>query len=71
MTQQDLVACHHYIESLPIDETLKDTCRGIMFGRFWAIALKQRGMDITDFSAKQLIDMVAQNRLAPPSDLSA
>ena len=64
MTQQELIDAHHYIESLPIDETMKDTCRGIMFGRFWALALKERSMDITEYGTKQLIDMVAQNRLA-------
>lgn len=71
MTQQDLIEAHHYIESLPIDETAKDTCRGIMLGRFWAFALQQRGMNLTDYSTKQLIDMVAQNKLVPPSDLNA
>ena len=71
MTQHELIEFHHYIESLPIDETTKDTCRGIMLGRYWAIMLKQRNMDITDYSTKQLVDMVAQNRLEPGSDISA
>ncbi len=71
MTQQELIEFHHYIEALAVDETTKDTCRGIMLGRYWALALKQRGMDITDYSTHQLIDMVAQNRLTPPDNLSA
>ena len=71
MTQQELIDAHHYIESLAVDETTKDTCRGIMLARFWAVVLRQRGMDITDYTTQQLIDMVAQNRLAPPSGISA
>ena len=70
VTQQDLVDAHFYIEGLPIDDTLKDTCRGIMLGRYWAGQLERRGMEITDYSLRQLIDMVAQQRFAPP-DVSA
>lgn len=71
MTQQELIDAHHYIESLNVDETTKETCRGIMLGRFWALAMRQRNMDITDYSTKQLIDMVANKRLTPTSGLSA
>ena len=67
MTQQELVDAHYYIEGLPIDDTTKDVCRGIMLGRYWAIQMKNRGMDITNYSTQELIDMVAQNRFSPPN----
>ena len=65
MTQDDLIAAHHYIEKLLVDETTKETCRGIMLGRYWAVTFKNRGLDITDIPTRDLIDMVANANIPP------
>lgn len=70
MDQEELVDYHLYIEKLPIDEVIKEVCRGIMFARYWNLHFKDRGLEITDYTTKQLIDMVANNAFTPPASVS-
>ena len=65
MTKEDLIAGHNYIQTLDIDETTKETCRGIMFGRYWALQFKEHGLDITDVPTRELIDMIANAQVPP------
>ena len=68
-SQDDLLETHYYIESLDIPEETKEVCRGIMLGRYWAIVFARRGMEITNYSARELIDMVIDPN--PSREISA